>query len=91
MEYDKGRLNTTVLETKEQNKVTNTSIDINAVHSMDKMDLHRRTGEMLNRDVMVDNLGIKKLQVINFNLKNQHNNEKLANRTSMMRAEELEQ
>jgi hypothetical protein len=81
VDYEKGRLNITVLEPKEQKKVTNISIDLNAVHSLDKMDLHRQTGEMLNRDVMIANLGINKLQVINEKLRNQLKNEKLANRT----------
>jgi hypothetical protein len=33
------------------------------------MDLHRQTGEMLNRDVMIVDLGIKKLEVVNENLR----------------------
>jgi len=35
------------------------------VHPLDKMDLHRQTGEMLNTDVMIVNLGIKKMEVVN--------------------------
>jgi hypothetical protein len=46
---------------------------------------------MMNRDVMIANLGIKKLQVINEKLRNQLKNEKLANRTRQIRVEELEQ
>jgi hypothetical protein len=48
VDYEKGRLNIAVLEPKEKKKVTNISIDLNAVHPLDKMDLHRKTGEMLN-------------------------------------------
>jgi hypothetical protein len=63
VDYEKGRLNIAVMEPKEQKKVTNISIDLNAVHPLDKMDLHRQTGEMLNRDVMIENLGIKKFRL----------------------------
>jgi len=38
VDYEKCKLNIVVLETKYQMKVTNISIDINAVHSLDKMD-----------------------------------------------------
>jgi len=57
--YEKGRLNITFIEPNEQKKVTNISTDLNAVHPLDKMDLHRQTGEMLNSDVMIANLRIK--------------------------------
>jgi hypothetical protein len=91
IDYEKGRLSIALMEPKQQKKVTKVSIDLNAVHPLDKMDLHRQTGEMLNRDVMIVNLGIKKLQVINEKLRNQLKNEKLANRTRKIRVEELEQ
>jgi hypothetical protein len=55
------------------------------------MDLHRKTREMLNRYVMITNLGIKKLQVINYKLRNHLKNAKLANRTRKMRVEKMEQ
>jgi hypothetical protein len=61
--YENGRLNIEVIEPKEK-KVINISIDLNVVHPRDKMDLHRKIGEMLNRYVMIANLGIKKLQFI---------------------------
>jgi hypothetical protein len=40
---------------------------------------------------MIATLGIKKLQAINENIRNQLKNEKLANRTKHIRVEELEQ
>ena len=67
--YEKGRLSIAVMEPKQHKKVTKVSIDLNAVHPLDKMDLHRKTGEMLNRDVMIVNLEIKKLEVVNENLR----------------------
>jgi len=42
MDYEKGKLNIVVLKPKDQNKVTNISIDLNVVHPIDKMDLHRK-------------------------------------------------
>jgi hypothetical protein len=65
VDYENGRLNIVMLRPKEKNKVTNICIDLNAVHTLDKMDLHRKKGEMLNRYVTIANLGIKKMQVIN--------------------------
>jgi hypothetical protein len=65
VDYEKGRLNITMMEPKEKKKVANTSIAINKVHPLDKMDLHRQIGEMLNRYVMIATLGIKNLQTIN--------------------------
>jgi hypothetical protein len=65
------------METKEKKKVTKVFIDLNAVHPLDKIDLHRQNGEMLNRDVMIVNLGIKKLEVVNEKLSKQLKNEKL--------------
>jgi hypothetical protein len=91
VDYEKGRLNIVVMEPKEQKKVTNISIDLNAVHPLDKFDLHRQTTEMINMDAMIANLGIKKLQVINEKLRTQLKNEKLATRTKKIRVEELEQ
>jgi hypothetical protein len=60
LDYEKGRLNIAILEPKEHNKVTKLSIDLNAVHPLDKMDLHRKTREMLNIDIMIATLGITK-------------------------------
>jgi hypothetical protein len=71
VDYEKGRLNIIVMNPKQHNKVTILFIDLNAMHPLDKMDLHRHTREMLNRGVMMENLGIKKLQVINEKLRNQ--------------------
>jgi hypothetical protein len=70
MDYEKKRLNIVVLDPKEQKKDTNISIYLNAVHPLDKMDLHRQSGEMLNRDVMIAKIGIKKMQVIIENIEN---------------------
>jgi hypothetical protein len=66
------------------------SIDLNAVYSLDIMDLHRQTREMLNRDIMIATLGIKKLQAINEKIREQLKNEKLPNKTKQIRMEELE-
>jgi hypothetical protein len=63
VDYEKGKLNKVVLESKDQKKVTNISMDLNVIHLVEKMDLHRQTGEMLNIYVMIATLGIKKLQV----------------------------
>jgi hypothetical protein len=81
VDYEKGRLNIVIMEPKEQKKVTNISIDLNAFHPLDKFELHRKTAEMINMDDMISNLGIKKLQVINEKLMTQLKNEKLATRT----------
>jgi hypothetical protein len=91
VDYEKGRLNIVVMEPREKKKVTWVSSDLNAVHPLDKMDLHRKTREMLNRDVMIVNLGIKKLEVVNEKLRKQLKNEKLGNRSKQTREEELEQ
>jgi hypothetical protein len=88
VDYEKGRLNIAVMEPKEQKKVTNISIDLNAIHTLDKFDLHRQTTEMINKDAMISNLGIKKLQVINEKLRTQLKNENLATRTKQIRVEE---
>jgi hypothetical protein len=45
VDYEKGRLNITLIEPKEEKKVTNISIDLNAVDPMDKFDLNRHTRE----------------------------------------------
>jgi len=90
VDYDKGRLNVAVMELKEQNKITNISIDLNVVHPLDKFDLHRQIAKMLNRDVMIANIGIEKLQIINEKFITQFKNDKLANITIQMRVEELE-
>jgi hypothetical protein len=91
VDYEKGRLNIAVLEPKEQEEGHKGVHDLNAVHPLDKMDLHRQTREMLNRDIMIATLGIKKLQAINENIREQLKNEKLANKTKQIRVEELEQ
>jgi hypothetical protein len=91
VDYEKGKLNIAVMESNDQKKVTNISIDLNAVHPVDKMDLHRHIGEMLNKDVMITSLGIKKIQTINEKIRNQLKQEKLSNKTKQMRVEELEQ
>jgi len=57
---------------------------------LDQYDLHRQNVEMMNRDVIIANLGIKKMQAINEKIINQLKNEKLANRTRHIRVEELE-
>jgi hypothetical protein len=44
---------------------------------------------MINKDAMIANLGIKKLQVINENLRTQLKNETLATRTRQIRVEEI--
>jgi hypothetical protein len=43
VDYEKGRLNIAILEPKGTKKVTNISIDLNAVHPLEKYDLHRQT------------------------------------------------
>jgi len=53
------------MEPKEKKKVINISIDLNAVHRLDKFDLHRKTVEMIKKDAMIANIIIKKLQFIN--------------------------
>jgi len=40
--YEKGRLNIVVMEPKEQKKVTNIFIDLNAVHPLDEFNFHRK-------------------------------------------------
>jgi hypothetical protein len=91
VDYEKGILNIVVMEPKEWKKVTNISIDLNAVHPMDKFDCHRQSAEILNRDIIIENLGIKNLQIINEKLITHLKNKKLANRTRQMRVEDLEQ
>jgi hypothetical protein len=61
MDYERGRLNIAVMEPKEHKKVKYMSIDLNAVHPLDKFDMHRQTLEMINMDAMIANLGIRKL------------------------------
>jgi len=78
------------LEYEDQNKSTNISIDLDAINHVDKMDLHRQTGEMLNINIMITSIGLKKLQTMNKNLRGQLKFEKLENRTNHMRVEELE-
>jgi HPt (histidine-containing phosphotransfer) domain-containing protein len=55
------------------------------------MDLHRKTREMLNKDVMLVSLGMKKLQTMNEKIQNQLKQEKISKQTKQMRVEELEQ
>jgi len=61
VDYKKGKLNIAVMEPKEHKKVKYMSIDLNAVHPLDKFDMHRKTLEMINMDAMIANLGIRKL------------------------------
>jgi hypothetical protein len=67
LDYEKGRLNIFVLEPKGQvikttdnYKVSKFSFDLNAINFVEKMDLHRKTGEMVYRDVMQVSLGMMK-------------------------------
>jgi hypothetical protein len=78
-----------VIKTTDNYKVSKFSFDLNAINFVDKMDLHRQTGEMVNRDVMQVSLGMKKLQTMNDKIQNQLKQEKLENRTKQMRIEEL--
>jgi len=78
VDYERGRLNIVVMEPKYHKKVTNISIDLNNVHPLDKFDMHRHTAEMIRKDAMISNLGIKKNQSINDKLITQLKNEKLA-------------
>ena len=55
------------------------------------MDLHRKTREMLKRDVIIASLGMKKLHTMNKNIWNQLKREKLTNMTKWMSVKELEQ
>jgi hypothetical protein len=61
--------------------VKNIYVNLNAVHPVDKMDMHKKTRE----------IGITKLQAQNEKLITQLKNEKLGNRTKKIRVEELEQ
>jgi len=58
-----------MMDPKDQKKVTNISINLNNVHPLEKFDLHRQTAKMINKYVMIANIGIKKLQTINVKLK----------------------
>jgi hypothetical protein len=78
MDFEKGKLNIVVLETRE-NKRTSITFDLNALHLIDKMDLHRKTREMVNEDTITTTLGMKKLQVMKDNLTSQLEYEKIAN------------
>jgi hypothetical protein len=91
MDYEKGKLNITVLESKDKNKVTNISIDLYAINPINKMDLHMQSGEMINKYIMITSIGLKKLQTMNEKIRGQLKFEKFANKTRQMRVEELEQ
>jgi hypothetical protein len=67
-----------VLETRE-NKRTNITFDLNDLHPIDKMDLHRQTREMINKDIITTTLGMKKLQVMKDKLTSQLKYQKLLN------------
>jgi hypothetical protein len=41
VDYEKGKLNIAVMESNDENKVTNIFIDLNAIHPIDKMDFNR--------------------------------------------------
>jgi hypothetical protein len=71
-------------------KAAKFSFDLDAIHLVDKMDLHRQTGEMICRDAMQASLGMKKLQNMADKIQKQLKQEKLANRTKQMRIDELE-
>jgi hypothetical protein len=90
VDYEEGKLNIAVMESKDQKKVTSISIDLNSMPPLDKFDLHRKTTEMVNMDAMIASLGNKKLQTINDKLRTQLKNQKLATRTRQIRVEELE-
>jgi hypothetical protein len=81
VENEKGRLNIVFMEPNVHKKMTNIYIDLNNVHPLDKLDLHRHTTKMISTDSMISSLGIKKLQSINDKLITQLKNEKLANKT----------
>jgi len=68
MDYEKGKINITILESKDQNKVTKISLDIIVIKYVDKMDFHKQIGEMINKYVMIASLGLKNLQIMNENI-----------------------
>jgi hypothetical protein len=97
LDFEKGRLNIAVLEPTTQTskgvinyKVAKFSYDLNQIHLVDKMELHRKTGEMVCRDVIQASLGMKKLHNMSNKIKEQLRLEKLLTRTKQMRIEELE-
>jgi hypothetical protein len=66
VDYEKGNLShVEILESKHQNEVTNISVYLDEINHVDKMDLHKQTGEMLNKDIMMNSIGMKKLQIVN--------------------------
>jgi len=73
MDYEKGKLNIAMLESKDQDKVTNISIVLNVVHPNYKTDFHRHIGELLNIDVMIASLGMKKIKTMIEKIKNHPN------------------
>jgi hypothetical protein len=91
IDYEKGSLNIAVMESKEHKKLTNISIDMNNVHPLDTFDFHKHIVEMINKDAMIANLGINKLQSIIAKIRTQLKNEKLVTRTKQIRVDDLEQ
>jgi hypothetical protein len=61
VDYEKGKLNLFVIEKNKQNQVKHVSIDMNVVHPLENFDLHIKTGEMIKRYALIENLGIKNL------------------------------
>jgi hypothetical protein len=55
------------------------------------MDLHKKNGDVLNRDVLITTLLIKNLQAQNEKIRTQLKDEKFGNRTKKIRIEELEE
>jgi hypothetical protein len=82
MDFEKRKLNIVVLETRE-NKRTNINFYLNSLHPINKMDLHRPTREMVNRDIITSTLGMNKLKFLKDKLTSQLKCEKLANEIKM--------
>jgi hypothetical protein len=78
MDFEKRKLNIVVLETNE-NKRTNITFDPNSLHPIEKTYLHRKTGEMVNKDIITTTLGMKKLQVMKDKLTSHLKFEKIEN------------
>jgi len=97
LDFQKGRLNCSLLEPIDQNlrsvdnyRETNFLVDLEQIHIIDKMDLLIKTREMVNRDVIQMTLGMKKLQMVNSQLKEQLRLENLLTRTKEIRIDDLQ-
>jgi hypothetical protein len=97
LDFEKGKLNLSVLEPIRQDimspgnyKVENFSFDLENVPLVDKMELLKHTGEMVNKDVIKTTLSMKKLQRINNQLKEQLKQEQTLSRIKQIRVEYLE-